>query len=319
MPATAALRPLGSSGLDVHPICLGGNVFGWTADRDASFAILDAYVAAGGNFVDTADSYSSWAPGNRGGESERVIGAWLADRGRPDGLVVATKVGPGSEDLPQGLERDHVLRGAEASRRRLGVEAIDLYYAHRDYDHPPLEETLVALDDLVKAGAVRALGASNYATERLAHALDLQGERGLTPYTAVQPRLNLVDRDVDDAEADLCERRGLGLAVYSALASGFLSGKYRPGQPVPDSPRAGGIANGYLQDARAMRILAAADAVAGRQDATTAQVALAWALAQRAVTSVIVSATSTAQLAELMATTELDLGADDLAELDGAA
>jgi len=318
MPATAALRPLGSSGLDVHPICLGGNVFGWTADREASFAVLDAYVAAGGNFVDTADSYSSWAPGNRGGESERVIGAWLADRGRPDGLVLATKVGPGSEDLPQGLGREHVLAGAEASRRRLGVETIDLYYAHRDYPERPLDETLRALDELVGAGAVRALGASNYANDRLAHALELQSANGLTPYTAVQPRLNLVDRDVDQRLADLGERHGLGLAVYSALASGFLSGKYRPGQAVPDSARAGGIVSRFLDDERALRILAAADRVATRHDATTAQVALAWALAQRAVTSVIVSATSPAQLTELLGATELELGGDDLAELDAA-
>jgi aryl-alcohol dehydrogenase (NADP+) len=231
---------------------------------------------------------------------------------------LATKVGPGSEDLDRGLDREHVIAGCEASLRRLGVDAIDLYYAHRDYPETPLEETLRALDELVRGGKVRAIGASNYTAERLRQALAISAEQGLARYTALQPRLNLVDRDLDPELTAVCLEHDIGVAVYSALASGFLTGKYRPGGETPASARAGGVASRYLADRRAVRILATADRVAARHGATVAQVALAWALAQPAVTSVIASATTTEQLAELMAGTRLELDPDDLSELDAA-
>jgi aryl-alcohol dehydrogenase (NADP+) len=316
----AMRRRLGTSDLQVHPLCLGGNTFGWTTDRDASFAVLDRYVEAGGNFIDTADSYSAWIPGHVGGESETVIGAWLARGGAPDDLVIATKVGSGADDVPAGLGRAQIIAGAEASLRRLGVERLDLYYAHRDDLETPLEESLGAFDELVRAGKVAHIAASNYAPERLEEALAVSAANGFAAFGAHQPKLNLVDRDdyVGALQA-VCIEHDLGVAVYSALASGFLSGKYRKGTPVRTSARAGGVQATYLSDDRARSLLEAATRVAERLGATVAQVSLAWALAVPGVTSAIASATSPEQLVELLGAVAVELDETDLAELDGAA
>ncbi|MDX6512326.1 MAG: hypothetical protein QOE36_1830 [Gaiellaceae bacterium] len=313
------LRRLGNTDLDVHPLCLGGNVWGWTAGRDPSFAVLDAYFDSGGNFVDTADNYSAWIDGNRGGESETLLGEWLARRGNRDKVVVATKVGSGAEDLEAGLRREQVLTGCDASLRRLGIERIDLYYAHRDDSETPLEETLGAFDELVRAGKVRHIAASNYSAPRLREALETSSRLGLASYAALQPKLNLVDRDDFDPELrQLCAEEDLGVAVYAALAAGFLTGKYRPGRPVPEGGRSERVRSAYLSDPRALAILAAADRVAERRGVTVAQVALAWVVAQPLVTSAIASATSPQQLTELMGGVELELDEDDLAELERA-
>jgi aryl-alcohol dehydrogenase-like predicted oxidoreductase len=317
--SSSNLRRLGASDLQVHPICLGGNTFGWTTDRDASFAVLDRYAEAGGNFVDTADVYSNWIPGHRGGESETIIGEWLArSSGRSD-VIVATKVGSGAVDVPAGLGRAQIIDGCEASLRRLGIERIDLYYAHRDDPATPLEETLAAFDELVRAGKVAHIAASNYPAPRLREALAISAANGYPAFSALQPRLNLVDRD--DYDGDLravVAEHDLGVAVYSALASGFLSGKYRPGAAEPASPRAGGVRSRYLDDPRALALLESARRVATRKGATVAQVALAWGLAVPGVTSAIASATSPEQLSELLGAVELELDETDLAELDSA-
>jgi aryl-alcohol dehydrogenase-like predicted oxidoreductase len=313
-------RPLGSSDLQVHPLCLGGNTFGWTTDREASFAVLDRYVAAGGNFIDTADAYSGWVPGHVGGESETIIGEWLARGVECDDLIVATKVGSGAADVPAGLGRARIIAGCDASLRRLGVERIELYYAHRDDPATPLEETMGAFDELVRAGKVAQIAASNYTPARLREALAISETNGLAAFSVLQPKLNLVDRDgfVGELQA-VCRDHHLGVAVYSALASGFLSGKYRQGAPDPATPRAGGVRSTYLSDDRAVRLLEAARTVAADKGVTVAQVSLAWALAVPGVTSVIASATSSEQLDELLGAVAVELDEKDLAELDGVA
>jgi aryl-alcohol dehydrogenase-like predicted oxidoreductase len=316
----AMRRRLGTSDLHVHPLCLGGNTFGWTTDPDASFAVLDRYTEAGGNFIDTADAYSAWLPGHVGGESERVIGAWLARGGAPDDLVIATKVGSGAEDVPPGLGRAQIIAGAEASLRRLGVERLDLYYAHRDDPATPLEASLAAFDELVRAGKVAHIAASNYAPERLGEALAVSEAHGFAAFTVDQPKLNLVDRDrYIGALQAVCVERDLGVAVYSALASGFLSGKYRRGAPEPTSARAGGVTSTYLSDERAVSLLEAATRVAERVGATVAQVSLAWAIAVPGVTSAIASATTPEQLDELLGAVAVELDETDIGELDRAA
>jgi aryl-alcohol dehydrogenase-like predicted oxidoreductase len=281
--------------------------------------VLDAYADAGGNFIDTADAYSSWIAGHRGGESETIIGEWLAARPPRDDLIIATKVGSGAEDVTEGLKREQVIAGCEASLRRLGVERIDLYYAHSDDLKTPFEETLGAFDELVQAGKVAHIGASNIAPDRLREALAVSEANGLASYSALQPRLNLVDRDgerdFNDALRAVCAEHDLGVAVYSALARGFLSGKYRPGAPDPASPRAGGVRSSYLSDPRAQALLEAARAIAQRKGATVAQVALAWGLTVPGVTSVIASATSPEQLWELLGAVTVELDEPDLAEL----
>jgi len=310
-------RRLGATDLHVSPLNLGGNVFGWTADRATSFAVLDAYRAAGGNFLDTADVYSAWAPGHRGGESEETIGAWLRERRCRGEMIVATKVGLGGPDLGQGLSADQIRRGCDASLRRLGLEHIDLYYAHRDDPATPLEITLAAMDGLVRSGKVRHLGASNYTAPRLEAALATSARLGLTAFAVLQPEYNLVAREKFDGPlADLCRARGLGVCAYFALAAGFLTGKYAPGS-APAGARSKHV-TGYLGDARALRVLEAVRAVAGQRRATPAQVALAWLLQQPAVTTPIASATSTAQLEELLGALEVELGPGELAELDAA-
>lgn len=317
MPPAPLRRRLGRTDLQVFPINLGGNVFGWTADRAASFAVLDAYRQGGGNFVDTADVYSRWAPGNRGGESEELLGAWLRERRCRGEVVVATKVGSGGPGLEPGLGADQIRRGCEASLRRLGVDCIDLYYAHRDDSRTPLEETLRAFDALVREGKVRWLGASNHDAPRLREALDVSARAGLAAYAVVQPEFSLVERaGLEGPLAELCRARGLGVCTYYALASGFLSGKYG-GPGAPAGPRAQAVAK-YLADPAAMRALAALREVAAARGAPPAQIALAWQLHRPPVTAPIASATTPAQAADLVAAATLQLAPDELEHLDRA-
>ena len=308
------LRPLGGTGLKVSPLCLGGNVFGWSIGEDASFEVLEAYAERGGNFVDTANSYSAWVPGNRGGESETIIGRWLEGRRDRDAIVIASKCGM----QPKGLRRDDILREAEGSLRRLDVDRIDLYYAHQDDADTPLEETLGAFGELVDQGMVTAVGASNYPADRLREALRISEDRDLPRYEVLQPRYNLViRRDYEGPLQELCQEEGVAVAPYTPLARGFLTGKYRLDKPLPDSVRARGVV-AWLGDERAMAILAAVDRVAGETGASPAQVSLAWLLARPEIPSVIASATAVGQLAELMAAPELELSQDQLAVLDAA-
>ena len=310
----APMARLGSTDLDVFPLCLGGNVFGWTSDEAESFAVLDAYAAAGGNFIDTADSYSAWVPGHSGGESEAIIGRWMAARGNRDRMVIATKVG--RLETRKGLHTDTIRAAAEDSLRRLQTDRIDLYYAHGDDDTSiPLDETLSAFDELVRAGKVRHIAASNYEPDRLAEALAVSKAEGLAPYAALQPHYNLVERDYETELAPLCIENGLACLPYFSLAMGFLTGKYRPGGKS-DSARAAG-ASRYLDD-RGIAVLAALDAIAAAHGSTQAAVALAWLLAQPTVVAPIASARTTEQLAELLSFIDLELTAEELAQLDHA-
>ncbi|MBQ0827921.1 aldo/keto reductase [Streptomyces tagetis] len=310
-----SLRTLGSSGLRVFPLALGGNVFGWTADRDRSFAVLDAYVAAGGNFLDTADSYSAWVEGNSGGESETVIGEWLAARGNRADLVIATKVSQHPE-YP-GLSAGNIKAAADASLRRLGTDHIDLYYTHFDRPEVPVEEIIGALDELVTAGKVRYIAASNISPERLARSLEFSEREGLARYVALQPHYNLVSRDTYEGPLrDLAERSGLAAVPYYGLASGFLTGKYRPGVEV-DSARAGRAA-GYLESERGRRVLAALDEVAEAHDAPLATVALAWLAAQPTVVAPIASARTVEQLPALLGVAEPALTPQEITKLTDA-
>ncbi|MEU6454397.1 aldo/keto reductase [Streptomyces sp. NPDC047065] len=310
-----SLRKLGSSDLEVFPLALGGNVFGWTADQDRSFAVLDAYTAAGGNFVDTADSYSAWVDGNSGGESETVLGRWFAARGNRDDVVLATKVSQHPE-YP-GLSAANIKAAADASLRRLGTDHIDLYYTHFDKPEVPVEEIIGALDELVKAGKVRHIAASNVSAERLAASLEFSDREGLARYVALQPHYNLVSRDTyEGGLRDLAERSGLAAVPYYALAAGFLTGKYRPGASV-DSPRAGGAAK-HLETERGRRVLAALDEIAEAHDAPVATVALAWLAAQPTVAAPIASARTVEQLPALLGVAELSLTDDEVARLTRA-
>jgi aryl-alcohol dehydrogenase-like predicted oxidoreductase len=307
---------LGTTDLEVFPLCLGGNVFGWTADEREAGAVLDTYAAAGGNFVDTADSYAAWAPGGRGGESEEILGRWMAARGNRDSIVVATKVG--MLDGLRGLAAETVRTAAEASLRRLGTDRIDLYYAHRDDPDTPLADTLAAFDALVREGKVRHVGASNYTAPRLTEALEVSAREGLARFAVLQPRLNLVARaDYGPDLAGLCLREDVACVPYAALASGFLTGKYRPGGAAVSSPRAGG-ARAHLERGGA-DVLAALDDVAAAHDASVAAVAVAWARAQPAVVAPIASARTPGQLAELLPAATLALDRDELDRLEDAA
>ncbi|MBN8227796.1 aldo/keto reductase [Corallococcus macrosporus] len=313
----AAKRKLGTTGLEVFPLCLGGNVFGWTVDEATSFAVLDTFVEGGGNFVDTADVYSRWIPGHVGGESETVLGKWIASRKAKDRLLVATKVGAETA-LGKGLTREHIEKSVDASLRRLGVERIDLYYSHYDDPNTPLEETLRAFDALVKAGKVKALGLSNHSAERAQEALDTQKRLGLTRYTVIQPEYNLVERPkFEGALQRVCEKEGLAVAPYFGLAAGFLTGKYQEGQPPPASPRAGNVLKKY-GNAKGWGVVAALKKVAERRGATPSQVALAWLETRPTVVAPIASATSVPQVKELLGAFSLKLEADDLRELDSA-
>jgi aryl-alcohol dehydrogenase-like predicted oxidoreductase len=305
---------LARTDLDVFPLCLGGNVFGWTADEEQSFAVLDAYAAAGGNFIDTADTYSSWAPGHEGGESETIIGRWLAARGNRDRMIIATKVAKlGSR---RGLSAANIQAAAEDSLRRLGTDRIDLYYAHEDDETIPIEESLGAFDALVKEGKVRYVAASNYEPERLSAALAIADRDGLAPYVALQPEYNLVRRGYEGALRDVCSEHGLACFPYFSLAMGFLTGKYRPGGEAVDSPRARGAA-GFL-DERGVAVLAALDAIAAAHATTVASVALAWLAAQPTVAAPIASARTPEQLADLLPMATLSLTAGEIEQLTAA-
>ncbi|MEV7006564.1 aldo/keto reductase [Streptosporangium sp. NPDC051022] len=300
--------------LDLFPLCLGGNVFGWTADRDTSFAVLDAYAEAGGNFVDTADMYSQWVPGHSGGESEILLGEWMAARGNRDRMVIATKVG--SMGGRSGLSAANIRLAVEDSLRRLRTDHIDLYWAHIDDRGTPLEETLGAFDALIREGKVRAIGASNYDAERLAEALAVSDREGLARYGALQQEYNLMERGYEGALREVVAAEGLASTPYYGLAHGFLTGKYRPGATV-DSPRAGG-ASEYLSTERGPRVLEALDRVSAEHGVAPATVALAWLAAQPTVIAPIASARNVEQLRPLLAITELKLSEDDLALLDQA-
>lgn len=301
---------------DVFPFCLGGSVFGWTADEQTSFRVLDAYVDAGGNFIDTADSYSQWAPSNSGGESESILGDWMALRGVRDRLVIATKVG--RRNGLTGLSPKVVRQAVEASLRRLRTDRIDLYYTHADDPHTPLEETLGALDALVAEGKVLRIGASNISGPRLAESLAVSKRSGLAAYVAVQPPYNLMEREAfEDGLAPVCEREGVSCVPYSALAQGFLTGKYRQGAPVPESVRSA-AARAYGSTARGRAVLRALDEVAAGYGTTVAAVALAWLRAQPHVIAPVASGRTPGQLAELIPGATLELTEADVRRLDAA-
>jgi aryl-alcohol dehydrogenase-like predicted oxidoreductase len=310
-----SLRKLGSSDLEVFPLSLGGNVFGWTADEAQSFAVLDAYTAGGGNFVDTADGYSAWIAGHTGGESETIIGKWFAARGNRSDVVLATKVSTHPEY--KGLSATNIRAAADASLRRLGTDYIDLYYTHFDDTSVPVEEIIGALDELVRAGKVREIAASNISAERLAESVEFSDREGLARYVALQPHYNLVSRDTYEGPLqEVASRTGLAAVPYFALASGFLTGKYRPGTTV-DSARAEG-AGKHLDTERGIRVLAALDEVAGAHDAEVATVALAWLAARPTVAAPIASARTVEQLPALLAVADLTLTDAELARLTEA-
>ncbi|MBE7942526.1 MULTISPECIES: aldo/keto reductase [Ramlibacter] len=311
-------RKLGRSALRVSPLCLGGNVFGWTADEKTSFSILDAWVDAGFNFIDTADVYSRWAPGHHGGESETVIGKWLAQGGRRDKVVIATKVGFDMGEGRAGLAPARIREAVEASLRRLQVDVIDLYQSHVDDDKVPLEATLEAYARLIEEGKVRAIGASNYSAQRLAEALATSARLGLPRYESLQPLFNLYDRAVFERELQpLCVREEIGVINFYALAAGFLTGKYRSGEDQGKSARGANTVKKYLNE-RGLKILAALDAAAARTGHTPAELAIAWNMAQPAIAAPIASASSVEQLQGLVRAARVTLDAQTLAELDAA-
>lgn len=311
------LRELGRSGLHVAPLALGGNVFGWNVDEKTTFALLDAFVEAGFNLVDTADIYSSWAPGNRGGESETLIGRWFRHSGKRDKVVLATKVGL-LADRP-GLSAGNIAAAIDDSLRRLQTDVVDLYQAHRDDESVPLEETLGAFARLVEAGKVRTLGASNYSATRLREALQVSADNNLPRYESLQPEYNLYDRAGYEAELEpLVREQDVGVIGYYALARGFLSGKYRSAADAGKSSARGGEVAAMYLNPRGLRILAALDDVAAGHKATPAQVALAWLIARPGVTAPIVSATGVEQLHDVLAAARLQLSAQDIAQLDAA-
>jgi aryl-alcohol dehydrogenase-like predicted oxidoreductase len=304
------LRRIGNGGLKTPPLILGGNVFGWTADAATSFAVLDAFAAGGGRMIDTADVYSTWVPGNKGGESETIIGDWLARRGRTDDVVIATKVG-----MEGGLSAGNIEKRVNGSLKRLGVERIDLLYAHADDPNTPLEETLEAFERLVRAGKVGTLGASNYKASRLEEAAQLAEEHDRSGFSVLQPNYSLVERS--ELEGDLlgvAHRHDIDVCAYYALASGYLTGKYRSTSDLSKSPR-GEAAKKYLEG-NGPRVLAALDQVAEETSHTMAQVALAWVAAK--ITAPIASATTVQQVEELLGAMALKLSAAQVAALDAA-
>jgi len=304
-------RKLGATGLDVSPLCLGTNVFGWTADEKTSFAILDAFVAAGFNFIDTADTYSRWVPGHKGGESETIIGNWLKRTGNRSKVIVATKVGMEMGPGEKGLSKPYIFRAVERSLERLQTDYIDLYQSHQDDPATPLEETLGACAELIKQGKVRAIGASNYTADRLAAALEASEKHGYPRYESLQPHYNQYERAGYEAALEpLCLAKRLGVIPYFSLASGFLTGKYRSESDLSKSPRGQGVKK-YL-DERGLRILAALDQVARKLHSTPGKVSLAWLLARPSITAPIASATSVEQLRDLIDATNLMLDAESI-------
>jgi aryl-alcohol dehydrogenase-like predicted oxidoreductase len=306
------MRTIDGTDLSVFELCLGTNPFGWTASEEDSFAVLDAYVAGGGNFIDTADAYSVWAEGHVGGESETVIGHWLAARGNRDELVLATKVGSLG-----GLSADNVHKRVDDCLQRLGVEQIDLLYAHRDDPETELEETVHALDEAVKAGKARYLALSNYEPDRIEAAIEITEREGLSKFVALQPHYNLLERSYEQTRAPLVERYGLACVPYFALAKGFLTGKYRPGQT--GASERGRLDGSAYMDERGWRVLGAVDEIANAHETTDAAVALAWLLAQPTVLAPIASARTPEQLADQLPMTELTLSDAELGRLADAA
>lgn len=314
-------RKLGTTGLEIGPLVFGGNVFGWTADEQMSFKLLDAFVDAGLNFIDTADVYSMWIPGNQGGESEAIIGKWLKQTGKRDRVLINTKVGVdiNVKQMPGkiNLKRDYILREVEESLRRLQTDYVDLYQAHRDDENTPMDESLEALDRLVRDGKVRHIGASNYSAARLAEALKVSEAKGYAHYEVLQPCYNLYDRkDFEGDLQDLCVERDIGVITYFSLGCGFLTGKYRTEKDLENRPRAYRVKD--MMNERGMRILAALDKVAGQYQVTQAQTALAWLLAQPGVTAPIASATNLDQLQDLVGAAELELDEAAVELLDEA-
>lgn len=308
-------RSLGRSGLSIAPLVFGGNVFGWTADEATSFRLIDAFVDGGFDAIDTADVYSAWVPGHEGGESEATIGRWLAAGGKRDRIKILTKVAKWPRR--PGLSAANIVAALEDSLRRLNTDYVDLYQSHEDDAATPIDETLEAFDRLVKAGKVRAIGASNFTPERLEASLKTSADKGLARYESIQPKFNLYDRDeVEGALAELTAREGVGIIPFYGLAAGFLTGKYRSEADLEGKAR-GRTVKGYLND-KGLRILAALDQAAEATGGTPAQVALAWIVAHPAITAPIASATSVAQLEELLAGVRLTLPADVIAALDAA-
>ena len=308
------LRPLGRSDLNIAPIAFGGNVFGWSADEKRSFELLDAFVDAGFNLIDTADVYSAWVPGNRGGESETIIGKWLQRSGKRDQVVISTKVAKWVEH--PGLSPMNILQAVDGSLQRLQTDHIDLYQAHEDDASVPMAETLDAFARLIEAGKVRVIGASNFTADRFADALAVSKQNHLPRYESLQPEYNLVSRaDYEKEFEPLIRRENIGVISYYGLASGFLSGKYRSAADLTKSSARGGAVKKYLNP-HGLQVLTALDAVAAEQGATTAQVALAWLIARPGLTAPIASATSVEQLNELLGAAKLQLTANQIAALD---
>lgn len=310
-------RKLGNSGLKVSPLAFGGNVFGWTVDEPTSFKLLDAFVSSGFNFIDTADVYSKWAPGNKGGESETILGNWLKRSGNRKNVIIATKAGMEMGPNKKGLSKGYILRAVEDSLKRLQTDYIDLYQAHTDDPETPLEETLETFAQLIKQGKVRAIGASNYSAERLSQALQVSEQHGYPSYQSLQPLYNLYDRaDYETKLEPLCQEKGLGVITYFSLASGFLTGKYRSEDDLLKSPR-GQFVKKYLND-RGFRILQALDRVAEQLNSTPAIISLAWLISRPSVTAPIASATSLEQLNGLIEATKLSLDHSQLELLNQA-
>jgi aryl-alcohol dehydrogenase-like predicted oxidoreductase len=308
-------RKLGRTDLFIAPIVFGGNVFGWTADKETSFALLDRFAAAGLDAIDTADSYSTWAPGNKGGESEAIIGEWMKARRNRNAMIVVTKVGSAMGPGKKGLSARYIEEAVEASLKRLQIDTIDLYLSHWPDAATPYEETLGAYQRLIAKGKIRCCGASNLNAGQLAAALQASKAKGLPRYEVLEPEYNLYDRAAFDGRLrDLCIAEGIGVITYYSLAKGFLSGKYRGEADLGRSPRGGGV-KGYLNE-RGFRILAALDEVAARRGVEPAVVALAWIVARRGVTAPIASATSLAQVESLVRAATLELSAEDVAALD---
>ncbi|MEJ8823066.1 aldo/keto reductase [Variovorax humicola] len=311
-------RTIGRSDLKVSPLAFGGNVFGWTVDEALAVRLLDAWLDAGFNFIDTADMYSTWVPGHIGGESETIIGKWLRQTGKRNRVVLATKVGKPMGEGKAGLAPAYIRAAVDASLSRLKTDHIDLYQSHDDDPNTPMEDSLAAFGELIKAGKVRAIGASNHTAPRLAEALDIAERAGLPRYECLQPLYNLYDRaEFEDALEPLCLARGVGVINFYALASGFLTGKYRSEADASKSARGGGATKKYL-NARGLRILDALDQVAGPLGATPGQVALAWQISRPSITAPIASATSMRQLDELAKAAQLKLTPEAMALLDAA-
>ena len=312
------MRQLGNSSLEIAPLALGGNVFGWTANEQASHAVLDAFVDAGFNCVDTANAYSVWVSGHKGGESEAIIGSWLKARGSRDKVVIATKLGAPMGDGGKGLSKDYIAKEVEASLKRLQTDYIDLYQSHYDDETTPIEETLRAFAKLIEQGKVRAIGASNFSVARVAESLETSKRLGLPRYESLQPLYNLYDRTDYEAEREaLCVKENIGVIPFYALAAGFLTGKYRSDADLGKSERGPRSVKKYMTD-RGMRILKALDEVAARANAKPSQIAIAWLMTRPGITAPIASATSVAQVEELTAATRITLDGDALKTLNTA-